>query len=154
MGYIAISFPFLTLDISFFVLMMVVLRGFIWSIFSYSSRLIHRHWGSPVPNPNGSTLLPNTRKRKPCAKFCDCIIPLVYIDQQHRVPQSTRGIILSLLGHIRSWQVHDDVIQWRHYPRYWPFVREFAGPRRIPLARASDAELRCFLWSVPEQSVE
>ena len=27
--------------------------------------------------------------------------------------------------------------------------REFTGPRWIPLTKASDAELRCFLWSVP-----
>ena len=33
------------------------------------------------------------------------------------------------------------VIKWRHFPRYWPFVREFAGPRWIPRTKASDAEL-------------
>ena len=32
---------------------------------------------------------------------------------------------------------HDDVIKWKHFPRYWP------GPRRIPRTKASDAELRC-----------
>ena len=31
---------------------------------------------------------------------------------------------------------------------------EFTGPRWIPLAKASDAELWCFLWSSPEQTVE
>ena len=31
---------------------------------------------------------------------------------------------------------------------------EFAGPRWIPRTKASDAELWCFLWSVPEQTVE
>ena len=30
---------------------------------------------------------------------------------------------------------------------------EFTGPRWIPLTKASDAELWCFLWSVPEQTV-
>ena len=24
---------------------------------------------------------------------------------------------------------HDDVIKWKHFPRYWPFVREFTGDR-------------------------
>ena len=27
---------------------------------------------------------------------------------------------------------HDDVIKWKHFPRYWPFVRG------IPLTEASD----------------
>ena len=41
---------------------------------------------------------------------------------------------------------HDDVIQWNHFPRYWPFVR---GIHRLPvnyLTKTSDAELWCFLW--------
>ena len=45
---------------------------------------------------------------------------------------------------------HDDVIKWRHFPRYWPFVR---GIHRFPvnsLTKASDAELWRFLWSAPE----
>ena len=33
---------------------------------------------------------------------------------------------------------HDDVIKWKHFPLYWPFVM------------ASDAELWCLLWFVPE----
>ena len=44
----------------------------------------------------------------------------------------------------------DDVIKWNHFPRYWPFVREFTGPRWIPRTKASDAELWCFLWSASE----
>ena len=50
---------------------------------------------------------------------------------------------------------HDDVIKWKHFPRNWPFVR---GIHRSPVnslhTKASDAELWCFLWSVPEQTVE
>ena len=45
---------------------------------------------------------------------------------------------------------HDDVIKWKHLPRYWPFVWEFADHRWIPCTLASDAELWCFLWSAPE----
>ena len=30
---------------------------------------------------------------------------------------------------------HDDVIKWKHFPRYWPFVREFTGHRWIPAQR-------------------
>ena len=42
---------------------------------------------------------------------------------------------------------HDDVIKWKHFPRYWPFVRGIH--RWIPLTKASDAHLWCFLWSAP-----
>ena len=33
---------------------------------------------------------------------------------------------------------HDDVIKWKHFPRYWPFV---IGHRWIPRTKASEAEL-------------
>ena len=45
---------------------------------------------------------------------------------------------------------YDDVIKWKHFLRYWIFVREFTGHRWIPCTKASDAELWCFLWSAPE----
>ena len=41
-----------------------------------------------------------------------------------------------------SW--HDDVIKWKHFPHYWPFVRGIPGHRWIPHTKASDAELWCF----------
>ena len=44
--------------------------------------------------------------------------------------------------------LHDDVIKWKHFPRNWPFVRGIH--RWIPLTKASDAELWCFLWSASE----
>ena len=50
---------------------------------------------------------------------------------------------------------HDDVIRWKHSPRYWPFGRELTGDTGhlwIPLTKASDAELWCFLWSAREQT--
>ena len=48
----------------------------------------------------------------------------------------------------------DDIIKWKHIPRYWSFGREFTGHRWIPLTKASDGELLCFLWFVHEQMVE
>ena len=30
----------------------------------------------------------------------------------------------------RMWRSHDDVIKWKHFPRYWPFVR---GIHRSPV---------------------
>ena len=35
-----------------------------------------------------------------------------------------------------------------------PLCREFTGHRSIPLSKASEAELWCFHWSTPEQTVE
>ena len=47
-----------------------------------------------------------------------------------------------------SPRIDDDVIKWKHFARYCPFVR--GSHRWIPLTKASDAELWHFLWSVPE----
>ena len=52
--------------------------------------------------------------------------------------------------HSSSAVVHDDVIKWRHFPHYCPFVRGFTGHQWIPLTKASDAKLWYFLWSTPE----
>ena len=38
-----------------------------------------------------------------------------------------------------TWQFHDDVIKWNHFPRYWPLGGEFTGHRWIPRTKASDA---------------
>ena len=54
----------------------------------------------------------------------------------------------------RKYIWHDDVIKWKHFPRYWPFVREPTGHRWIPMTKASDVELWYFLWSAREQTFE
>ena len=53
-------------------------------------------------------------------------------------------------GDMNHAKVHDDVIKWKHFPRYWPFVQEIHRSRWIPRTKASDAELWCFLLSAPE----
>ena len=45
---------------------------------------------------------------------------------------------------------HDDVIKWKHFRRYWPFVWVFHRSRWIPHTTASDAELWCFILPAPE----
>ena len=46
---------------------------------------------------------------------------------------------------------NDDVIKWKHFPRDWPLVRRiYRPPVNSTITQASDAELWCFLWSVPE----
>ena len=46
--------------------------------------------------------------------------------------------------------IHVDVVKWKHFPRYWPFVWELTGQLWNPLTKASYAELWCFLWSAHE----
>ena len=47
-----------------------------------------------------------------------------------------------------KWQ-HDDIIKWKDFPHYWPFVW---GIHRSPVNsphKASDGKLWCSIWSVP-----
>ena len=43
---------------------------------------------------------------------------------------------------------NDDVIKWKHFPRFW--TTERGTHRWIPRTKASYAELWCFLWSATE----
>ena len=50
--------------------------------------------------------------------------------------------------------LHDDVIKWKHFPRYWPFVR---GIHRSPVNSSHKGQWRgalMLLWSAPESTVE
>ena len=40
---------------------------------------------------------------------------------------------------------HDDVIKWKHFPRYWPFVRGIHRPRWIPAQRPVTRSFEGFL---------
>ena len=73
-------------------------------------------------------------------------IMLHFADYTHYIP--AKCIIA------RQNRVHDDVIKWKHLPLTGPLWWESTGDRWISLAKASDAELWNFLWSVPEQTVE
>ena len=46
--------------------------------------------------------------------------------------------------------IHDDGIKWNHFRVTGPLWAKFTGHRWIPLTKASNAELWCFLWSAPE----
>ena len=53
--------------------------------------------------------------------------------------------------YVRWGQIsHDDVIKWNIFRVTGPLCGEFSCDRWIPLTKASDAELWCFLWSAPE----
>ena len=49
--------------------------------------------------------------------------------------------------------LHDDVIKWKHFLCYRPLVRGIHRSPVVPLTKASDEALWCFLWSAPEQTV-
>ena len=36
---------------------------------------------------------------------------------------------------VQNTAAHDDVIKWKYFPRYWPFVRELTGPGEFPTQR-------------------
>ena len=50
--------------------------------------------------------------------------------------------------------LHDDVIKVNIFRVTGHLCGEFTGHRWIPLTKASEAELWCFLWSAPEQAFE
>ena len=65
------------------------------------------------------------------------------------------GLVTPTIGWdiMRCW--HDDVIKWIHFFRVTGHLwGESTGHRWLPLTKASDAELWCFLWSAPEPTVE
>ena len=78
--------------------------------------------------------------------------PSVIISTNTRVLRLSVDVF-HLLGSLSAAVCHDDVMKWKHFPRYWPFVR---GIHRSPVNsphKASDAELWCFLWSTLDQTV-
>ena len=77
--------------------------------------------------------------------FCWWHLTSVLSDQRTKIvspewPAGSRGLVItSHQGHHAeiSWCIsyrrstsHDDVIKWKHFPRYWPFVR---GIHRSPV---------------------
>ena len=60
----------------------------------------------------------------------------------------------SLLPFAKKTQSHDDVIKLNHFRVTGPLWGESTGHRWIPRTIASDADLWCFLWSAPEQTVK
>ena len=48
---------------------------------------------------------------------------------------------------------HDNVIKRKHFPRYWTFARGIQRSPWNPRTKASDAEVLCFLWCEPKQTV-
>ena len=82
--------------------------------------------------------LPRGVRQISCIRICKRSLKLINRD----MAQAIRA------GH--HVVTHDDVIKWKHFPRYWPFVRGIHRSRWIPRTKASDAEFWCVLSSTPE----
>ena len=65
------------------------------------------------------------KKRTACALFILCKgIHQFPVDSLHKGP------VVQKLFQCHLVSMHDDVIKWKHFPRYWPFVR---GIHRSPV---------------------
>ena len=61
--------------------------------------------------------------------------------------------LTSMVTHFVN-SLYDDVIKWKHFPRYWPFVR---GIHRSPVNSPHKGQWRgalMFFLSAPEQTIE
>ena len=60
-----------------------------------------------------------------------------------------------LWRHRNVWpDTQEDVMIWRHFPHYWPFVRGIhRSPKDFP-TKANDAELSCLLLCASKQTVD
>ena len=56
----------------------------------------------------------------PCPPYHDVIVG--YMD--YTSPLRPDSIIPNKINHSKTCLDHDDVIKWKYFPRYWPFVRE------------------------------
>ena len=60
------------------------------------------------------------------------------------------GSLYWWLGQMVNCMMTPSTIKWKHFPRYWSFVRGIHRLSVDSLTKASDVDLWCFLWSAPE----
>ena len=79
-----------------------------------------------------------------------------YILIQISLKLAPRGLINNNSGLVgtMAWccrvKIYDDIFKWKHLHSTSPFCREFTCQWWIPSTKASDVELWCFLWYLPE----
>ena len=90
------------------------------------------------PSSSPTAWLSNIRCHKRSLRHCSMAL-------------STMFLIFSL------YRTHDDVIQWKHFPRYWPFVR---GSHRSPVNSLHKGQWRgalmfslIYAWITVEQTI-
>ena len=109
------------------------------------------------------------------ASFCQSLVPLDLLHKSHNAPviyptiyhfvtemctcvyiSVTKWCIVGYLfdalwdlwdGSIDSIHIHNDVIKWKHFLCYWPFLQEFTSPGEFPtqrpVTRSFDFSLIC-----------
>ena len=50
-----------------------------------------------------------------------------------------KALCFTVLQYLNDWPLHDDVIKWKHFPRYWTFVQ---GIRRSPVNYPHEGQWR------------
>ena len=108
-------------------------RDIVWTLQNPEGRF--NRWDSSESNPFRSlptTLTSNETGHSTCSK---------QMHEQFTFTMPTQGV---LIGHM--WdsirievEFHDDVIKWKHFPRYWPFVR---GIHRWPVTSPHKGQWR------------
>ena len=122
-----------------------------WLIFPYPPGLLHWHCGNltiaPVPAKQPWWIWKNTScdiimndyittTKQSTTKTCAYILGYTVWRHEHRQEMRTVHTGAATSCDLR----HDDVIKWKDFPRYWPFVRGIPGefPTQRPLTRSFD----------------
>ena len=67
------------------------------------------------------------------------LIPIIFIWLYNTVQNGRRNLAI----HMYRGAAHDDVIKWKHFPRYWPFVRGIHRSTVNSLTQSFDVSLIC-----------
>ena len=82
----------------------------------------------------------STEKKSRLFLQCELFICVRYIN----VPERYRLECTVVIEWLYSARIHDDVIKWKHFPRYWPIVR---GIHRSPVNYPHKGQWRGALMS-------
>ena len=97
-----------------------------WLIFPYPSGLLHWHCGNltiaPVPAKQPWWIWINTS--------CEFIMNDCITTTKQSPTKPCAYFLGYTVRHPKLYSLHDDVIKWKHFPRYWPVVR---GIHRSPV---------------------
>ena len=124
------------------------LTGFVWDIYEELNEFVSFPWQPFISH----TLNTWELHKRPLVGILNYCFPTKYKmlmlkDVAYELEKSLKNYMGFGVPCFDCW--NGDVIKWKHFPRYWPFVRGIH--RWITLTKASDRELWCFLWSAPEK---
>ena len=118
-----------------------------WASWILSGLAISGHCETIISHLSG-TRIPSERMEKRIGDWVNLWLNTSSPKQSDRCLKATYSVAFSWVDCFVFWCIscyrvlsHDDVIKWKHFPRYWPFVRgihrgEF--PTQRPVARSFD----------------